>query len=134
MSEEREALADRAGDAVLELGRDPDEERRVALESERDVKLDALDRVEQNASQEWIERARATVEQLARDHPTFIADDVWLAGLPKPSEARALGSIMKWAAEAGLIVGTADFIPSSQRGSHCVPRRVWRSLVYQAEP
>lgn len=117
----------------LELGPDPEETRRVALTDERDATIDAVEQVEANASDLWIAQARETVEELARTRATFFADDVWLAGLPKPSEARALGAVMVWAKTERLIAPTADFVPSAQPGCHGVPRRVWRSLVYEAE-
>lgn len=118
----------------LELGPDPDETRRVALEAERDVTINAIETVEENASDEWVEHARATVDHLARTRASFFADDVWLAGLPKPSEARALGSIMLWAKTERLIAPTDQFLPSAQPGCHGVPRRVWKSLVFEGAP
>lgn len=116
----------------LELGPDPDEDRRNALELERTITLNAIAQAEANAPQQWLADARAAVRHLAAKHPTFIVDAIWELGLPKPPEARAIGAVIQWAAREGLIVGTDDFLPSAQAGCHHVPRRVWRSLVFEA--
>lgn len=118
--------------SLFELGPDPDEDRRVALELERTATLAAINQAEQNAPEQWLADARAAVRHLAEKHPTFIVDAVWDLGLPKPPEARAIGPVMLWGVREGLIVGTDDFQPSAQPGCHHVPRRVWKSLLFEA--
>jgi hypothetical protein len=117
----------------FELGLDPEEERRDALELERVATQLAIAQAEANAPEQWLHDARETVRHLAHAHPTFIVDAVWDTGLPKPPEARAIGPVMLWAAREGLIVGTDQFIPSAQEGCHGVPRRVWRSLAFEVD-
>lgn len=116
----------------VELGRDPAEERRIALDDEGRARDAALERVEDHANENWLDFAKHVIEQVALSNMTFISDDIWNAGLGKPSEARVIGTVIRWAQREGLIEQTDQFIPSAQPGSHCVPRRVWRSLVFEA--
>lgn len=118
----------------IDLGRDPAEERRTALDVEGQALADALQTVDDHANPSWVLYARHVVEQVARTNRTFIVDAVWEAGLGKPAEARAIGAVMKWAQRERLIAPTPEFRPSAQRGCHRVPRRVWRSLVFEAAP
>lgn len=115
----------------VDLGRDPAEERRVALDVEGQALDTALQTVEDHANPSWVLYARHVIEHVARTNATFIVDAVWEAGLGKPSEARAIGAVLVWAKRERLIEPTDDFLPSAQPGCHRVPRRVWRSLVFQ---
>lgn len=92
----------------------------------------AIATAEDHAVPEWVAFARHVVEQVARANRFFIVDAVWEAGLGKPPNARAIGPVMQWACREGLIAPTSEFRPSAQRGCHRVPRRVWRSLVFEA--
>lgn len=91
----------------------------------------AISTVEEHAVPEWVAFARHVVTQVAREHEWFISDAVWEAGLGKPPNARALGSVMTWARREGLIEPTNEFRPSAQKGCHRMPRRVWHSLIYK---
>lgn len=122
---------DRDGFVQLELGPDPEEQRRTALETERDATISAIERAEANAPDEWVTQADAALIDLARHAPTFIVDALWDSGLQKPPEARAIGNVMRRAARNRLIEATDQFLPSAQPGRHQCPARVWRSLVYE---
>lgn len=115
----------------LDLTTDPDEARRLALDGEQAARDGALDQVAEHANDDWVEYARYVIRHVARTRRTFIIDAIWEAGLPKPPEARAIGSIIRDLGREGVIEATQDFIPSAQRGNHCVPRRVWRSLIFE---
>lgn len=78
----------------------------------------------------WRARAERRLVAIAHERPEFTADDLWGPDLDKPNEARALGPILLWARDQGLIVDADRFIRSTQPGNHGSPRRVWRSLVY----
>jgi hypothetical protein len=81
------------------------------------------------AGEEWRAKATEIVEELALTRPTFTADDVWLAGLEKPAEGRALGGVMRAARAAGLIASTGRYVPSIIPTNHSKPQAVWSSLV-----
>lgn len=115
----------------LELGYDPAEARRGALEAERVPTLEAIEQAGANAPEGWIAEARAAIRHVAEALPFFISDEIWGTGLSEPPEARAIGNVIKWAASEGLIAPTDDFVPSARPGCHRVPRRVWKSLVYE---
>jgi hypothetical protein len=102
------------------------------LDSEARARDAAIATAAEHANQEWIAFAHHVVEQVARTNATFISDAVWEAGLGKPPEARALGAVMRWAQRERLIAPTNASRPSAQAGCHQMPRRVWRSLVFEA--
>ncbi|MEU5403745.1 hypothetical protein ABZ348_31185 [Streptomyces sp. NPDC005963] len=81
------------------------------------------------ADDTWRALAMATIEELALKRAEFSADDVWLAGLPRPKDSRALGGILASAKRAGVIEDTGRIVPSVFQSGHYGPRRVWRSLV-----
>ena len=83
----------------------------------------------EKAGEEWQEKALLTIENLARTSQTFTADDVWLAGLERPENSRALGGVMRLARKQGLIEPTDRLVTSVFESGHYGPRRVWRSLA-----
>lgn len=97
----------------------------------------ALERVEDHAGEEWKDAALRAVEAAAHARREFIVDEVWRflpATVPGPREGRAMGPVMLRARRAGLIRATEMFRPSERVTSHMVPRRVWRSCVFQSTP
>lgn len=82
------------------------------------------------ADNNWAEVAYALVRQVAETQLEFTPDDVWKAGLKKPSEARALGGVMRRAHREGLIEKTGRVQPTTQPESHRTDVTVWRSLIY----
>lgn len=92
------------------------------------------DQAEAHADPVWIAEADAAIARTARAHESFDADDVWEFGeLRRVVENRALGPRLAAAARAGLIVATGDYRRSRQVQCHGMPRRVWKSLVCEAE-
>lgn len=81
---------------------------------------------------DWTELAYAAVCQVAESQPEFTPDDIWATGLQKPSEARALGGVMRRAHQNGLIEKTGRVQPTTQPESHSADITVWRSLIYVA--
>jgi hypothetical protein len=81
------------------------------------------------ADDDWRALALSTVEELALNKIEFSADDAWLAGLPRPSNPRALGPVFMQAMKAGVIEDTGRIVRSVFESGHHGPRRVWRSLV-----
>ena len=102
----------------------------TAAEQARD---EAIARVDANADAGWKAEALRMILVVGRQKRTFIADDVWDAGLERPDEGRALGAILQRAHRLGYIEPTGEYRPSNQRQCHSNRRSVWRSLVYLAE-
>lgn len=92
----------------------------------------AMAQVDAAADADWAAEARIVVAALARKLGEFTTDDVW-ARLPTTRERRALGPVMAWAADAGLIVRTDRTVPSSRPEAHAGPKRVWRSTAHQPD-
>lgn len=80
----------------------------------------------------WAELAYAAVLQVAHNQQEFTPDDIWETGLEKPSEARALGGVMRRAKDDGVIEKTGRVKPTTQRESHGTDVTIWRSLIYTA--
>jgi len=78
----------------------------------------------------WAEMAYAAVRQVANNQQEFTPDDIWATGLQKPSEARALGGVMRRARKDGVIEKTGRVQPTTQPESHGTDVTVWRSLIY----
>lgn len=78
----------------------------------------------------WAEAAYAAVLKVAQEKSEFTPDDIWVTGLSKPSEARALGGVMRRARQEGVIEKTGRVQPTTQPESHGADVTIWRSLVY----
>jgi hypothetical protein len=91
----------------------------------------ALATVEEHAGIDWINKAREKLMEVALANDTFIVDAIWDTGLSEPHEARAIGAVLVWGRNQGVIVPTERFIPSERAGCHRNPRRVWQSTIYQ---
>lgn len=82
------------------------------------------------ADKDWADAAFAIVCRVAKEKPEFTPDDIWEAGLRKPTEARALGGVMRRASSRKLIEKTGRSQPTRQPESHGTDVTVWRSLIY----
>lgn len=89
-------------------------------------------RADDHAADDWKAQADAAIFRTARRLERFDADDVWEhGGLERTRENRALGPRLTAAAKAGLIVATNEYRRSRQVQCHGMPRRVWRSLIFE---
>lgn len=95
---------------------------------------EALDRVERGVGDTWMDEAIAHIIAVCETRQTFLVDDVWAAGLPRPREARAIGAAMTKARRLKLIEPTSDFKASAQPQCHRNPRRIWRSCIFATPP
>lgn len=82
-------------------------------------------------SQEWKDKAYATVLKVAESMQEFTPDDIWDSGLEKPVEARALGGIMRSARSKGIIEKTGRVTPTRQKESHATDVTVWKSNIFK---
>jgi hypothetical protein len=91
---------------------------------------EALTRVEASAGT-WVDEAYAFLVAYAREHAEVFCDSLWAAGLRRPSNPKALGSVMQRAARAGVIA-KVGYRPSVY--SNLAPKPLWASLVYRGQP
>lgn len=102
----------------------------------RQVRQDALDRVEANAHPDFKATASRAVRYMAGQMAEFTTDDVIQAmSLAYPNvythEPRAWGPIMRDAAREKLIANTGRVRESNMVLNHRRPKAVWRSLIYR---
>ena len=81
---------------------------------------------------DWSNVAYSYLLSYARDHETFISEDVSAQSkadrVPQPSTDRAWGKTYKRAAKAGIIVQDGTGKSLRRHNSICVR---WRSLIYR---
>jgi hypothetical protein len=94
---------------------------------------DAIARAERHAVDEWKTATFGVIRQLAESCQSFTTDDVWLALQKMPEvathEPRALGSMMRQAANLGWIEPTDRYKNSARPECHARPVKVWRSRI-----
>jgi hypothetical protein len=93
------------------------------LELGRDLRDQAVEQVEANADETWLQQAKAALWARILQGGEFTTDDL---DAPRPREPRAWGPVMLAAARAGLIVNTHTTRQSSQPRCHARPKAVWR--------
>ena len=109
---------------------DPDEgERR---------KREGMDRADKHADEDWSVVIRRCFFYAARTHPRFTTDLLWaLMKRYYPNvethERRAMGAVIRWAKNEGLIEDTGLTELSKRPEHHRYPCPVYRSLIYNAE-
>lgn len=81
--------------------------------------------------QEWAQKAYEVLVKVATCHEEFTPDDIWAAGLEKPPEARALGSVTRRAKVEGLIEKTGRVRPTTQPESHGTDVTIWKSNIFK---
>lgn len=96
---------------------------------------EALDQVDEHASDDFKAQAFHALEVVARQQHSLIVDDVWVAlgadsHVASTRDKRAMGAVMQRGARERLTAPTDTFRPSAQRQCHANPRRVWKSLVW----
>lgn len=94
----------------------------------------AIDQVARNASETWINWARAAVLTVATRRATFTSLDVWNLmhawGIAEPREMRAMGSVIRDLFKDGVIEPTDHFVTGSAGvRNHAHPKRVWRLVT-----
>jgi len=102
----------------------------------RTVTDEAVNRVEQHADAEWMERVFRVVCDIARARETFTANEIWdvienVGDFPVQHEPSALGAVMRRVAReriAQVVAGVS--VKSLHARQHGRGLRVWRSLIY----
>lgn len=92
---------------------------------------EAIDRVEEHASAEWLEEAYEQAFSLAILRDAFTSEDVWdrLDGVVT-HEPRAMGAVMRRLRANGVVEPTDTFVRSTSPRGHGRPSRVWKSRVF----
>ena len=103
----------------------------VAAAARRDVKIA---RADDAANSEWKDRADAAVLKACQTVGQFTTDRIWVLLGEKPSEGRAMGSVMKRAREAGWCEDSGTFRKSTDVACNRRDKRVWTSLLFQGGP
>ena len=85
---------------------------------------EALVAVYHGADADWLRKAQAVVRDLAAAGHPFTTDDVWKR-VASPPEPRAIGAVVRWAVQAGLIVNTHTTRTSHRAECHGRPVTVW---------
>lgn len=87
----------------------------------------AIDQVEENASDLWLEDAYAAIQFLAKERDLFTADSVWeLVGPAR--EPRAMGAVFRRAVRDAIVKPTNSYWSSTRPKRHAGPVRVWQSV------
>lgn len=120
------------------MGSEQVKDIRPPLPSESQARAQATEGIERalNATlktdPEWAAKAYTFLEAFAREHESFISEDVSdcsrRTDFPQPRTDRAWGSIYVRAAKNGLIV--QDHVAGRSRRRHNSICLKWRSLVY----
>lgn len=114
------------------------------LELGRELRDEAVARVDRNAERNWKTTADFCAETIARYRARFTSEDILDAiektiakipdvGLVATHDLRAMGPVMMRLKKKKLAVPTPDFVQSNRSGRHAGPVRVWRSLVVDGE-
>jgi hypothetical protein len=86
------------------------------------------------ANPQWSDYADAALLFVAERREFFSSDAIWAVlgmwSVEEPTDRRALGPVLKRAANAELIESTGRVIKSSRAICHASPKLVYRSLVW----
>lgn len=88
-------------------------------------------RVEAHSGVAWQDEADLVLGLLVRRQPEITADDLWKAGLSRPHDGRALGTVVMRAVRDSLLADTGRSTRSTLAVRHRRPLTVWKSLVYR---
>ena len=83
--------------------------------------------VDEATDEDWKDYANQFIYEYAQTHAEVFVDDLWAAGLRKPSSPRALGPRMMHASRQGWIMKTDRVRPSV--ASHLTGKPIWVSLI-----
>lgn len=86
----------------------------------------AIARVE-TAHAAWVQLGIDTLRTLILSKPEFTSDDLWPL-LPRVSEPRAMGAVLRRAQQEGLIRPTSTWRLSRRAKCHRRPLRVWTAM------
>lgn len=97
------------------------------------ITQEAIDRVEENANDQWMEEAGKVVQMLALQFHGFTTDDVWewmqdVHPHLGTHDNRAMGAVMRRAARNNICVPTDRYVKSARPSCHHRPIRVWRGI------
>ena len=84
---------------------------------------------------EWNAYALEFVRKYAMTHELVFCDDVWRAGLKRPTSPRGFGGVMKNAELAGYIgkwfIQHGYYVAKDSKASKGGPKPVWISKIYK---
>ena len=93
-----------------------------------------IERAATSAGDAWTREATVFVRDYLVSNPTLFTDDLWAAGLPRPTSKRALGSVLQQASRAGWMTkktaDTGETLALPSAASNGQLKAVWRSELY----
>lgn len=107
----------------------------LTLEDAVTARDKAIEQVERNAYEHWLDVAYEAIRTIAQTEGTFTADEVWRlidwTGATT-HEPRAMGAVMKRAVKDGLIEPTGQYRKSTRPQCHARPQPVYASRIRSA--
>ena len=94
---------------------------------------DGISRAGRHADQAWATAAFQVVCHLAHAHSAFTTDQVWeelYRDGYSTHEPRAMGAVMRSAAQAGLIVKSDRVVPTNRTAANRRPVAIWLSKSF----
>tara|TARA_R110002153_G_scaffold171440_1_gene324287 strand:+ start:703 stop:1035 length:333 start_codon:yes stop_codon:yes gene_type:complete len=93
-----------------------------------------IERAATSAGDAWTREATAFVRGYLIKNPSLFVDDLWAAGLPRPTSPRALGSVLQQASRAGWMTkktaDTGEILAMPSAASNGQLKAVWKSELY----
>lgn len=99
------------------------------------VTTEAIERAGSNADPVWRKAAEAAVYRVCKRQEFFTTDQIW-AELGEQTEGvrthepRALGAVMRWAAQRKYCEPTSTVEKTKRIEAHRRPVAIWRSLIW----
>ena len=98
------------------------------------TKKQAIDEVEANARQEWLDKALKVLRYVALRNYNFTSDDIWQElerqNIEKPRTHSAMGAVLRRGWKTHLCEKSGRYIPSKQNSNHQRDVAQWVSLIY----
>lgn len=86
-----------------------------------------------SAGAKWVAEANLFLNDYLQNNPSLFCDDLWVAGLERPSSPRALGHVIRHAAKLNWIEEIRHdngIVAKQSNSSNRQLKRVWKSLLY----
>tara|TARA_R100001594_G_scaffold833_1_gene3416 strand:+ start:2562 stop:2933 length:372 start_codon:yes stop_codon:yes gene_type:complete len=111
------------------------EQTTLDLFAPKQLKERAMERVDQNANEDFRRVAMKSICSYAIKNKTLTANDIWdcldLLGI-STHDNRALGPMFQKAAKEGWIEKTNMTTQSNRSSRHCGDVRIWKSLLFSS--
>lgn len=101
----------------------------------------AVEKVEHHPTQPWFDYAMQAVKLIATNREEFTTDPVWAVlerwrwtdEIDQTNETRAMGAVMRKAAQLGWCEATNRTEKSKRPACHGRPVRIWKSSIFASD-